>query len=216
MKSYVITIMNMERSVKSAQRCIDSMSEFNVEMFPAITPDNDITKICEEEEINLDFFRNDGEKFSRHHRCVAAFLSHYTLWKLCRDSKEEVQIFEHDAVCVNNLPRHINYQGCISLGAPSYGQFNTPRIMGVNPLTSKRYFPGAHAYRIKPSAATVLCNTAQISAGPTDTFLDLSHFPWLEEYYPWPVVARDDFTTIQNVGGCQAKHNFKEGYYDIV
>ena len=217
MKSYVITIMDMERSVKAAQRCIDSMPEYNVEMFPAVTPEDDINKICEEEDINLDFFRYDGEKFSRHHRAVAAFLSHYSLWKMCRDTKEEFQIFEHDAVCVNTLPRYINYQGCISLGAPSYGNFKTPQVMGVNPLTSKRYFPGAHAYRLKPKAAILLTGAAQINAGPTDTFLDLNHFPWLEEYYPWPVIARDNFTTIQNSGGCIAKHNWKGGKdYDII
>ena len=215
MKSYVITIFDNDKSVDSAKRCIESGKRFgqNIEMFPAITPRDNPLDILKAEMIKVAGFK---EKYSRLENCVSAFLSHYSLWNVAVNENVRVNIFEHDAVCVNNLPRHINYQGCISLGAPSYGQFNTPRIMGVNPLTSKRYFPGAHAYRIKPSAATVLCNTAQISAGPTDTFLDLSHFPWLEEYYPWPVVARDDFTTIQNVGGCQAKHNFKEGYYDIV
>ena len=53
---------------------------------------------------------------------------------------------------------------------------------------------------------------AKISPGPTDTFLNLDNFPWLQEYYPWIVEAKDNFTTIQNENGCQAKHNYNETY----
>ena len=43
MKSYVITIMSEPKSVESAQRCIDSMPEYDIQMFEAITPkDNPI------------------------------------------------------------------------------------------------------------------------------------------------------------------------------
>ena len=37
----------------------------------------------------------------------------------------------------------------------------------------------------------------------------------LGEYYPWPVEARDSFTTIQKKEGCYAKHNYGETY-DII
>jgi hypothetical protein len=37
------------------------------------------------------------------------------------------------------------------------------------------------------------------------------YFPWLEEYYPWPVVVDDSFSTIQNQQGCLAKHNYAKG-----
>jgi len=216
MKSFVITIMDMEKSVKSAERCIKSIPDFNVEMFSAITPDQNPELIAKRKGVNLDFFRFDGEKYSRHHRCISAFMSHYSLWEQCANGKEEYQIFEHDAVCVNNIPKVINYTGCISLGAPSYGKFHTPRMIGVNPLTSKQYFPGAHAYRLKPEAARKLCEHAKENAAPTDVFLHTINFPWLEEYYPWPVVAKDDFTTIQNEGGCIAKHNYQRGRYEIL
>jgi GR25 family glycosyltransferase involved in LPS biosynthesis len=216
MKSYVITIMDMPKSVESAERCIRSMPDYDIEMFPAITPESEPEKIAESLGINLDFFRYDGEKYSRRHRCISAFLSHYSLWKKCVEENEEYQIFEHDAVAVNNLPKFINYKGCISIGAPSYGKFNTPRVLGVNPLTSKRYFPGAHAYRIKPNAAKLLCEVAADNAAPTDVFLNLSTFDWLEEYYPWPVVAKDSFSTIQNVNGCIAKHGYTEGKYELL
>ncbi len=44
-----------------------------------------------------------------------------------------------------------------------------------------------------------------------------SSFPNLKEFYPWPVRANDNFTTIQKTEGCLAKHNWNEGIgYDIV
>ena len=43
-------------------------------------------------------------------------------------------------------------------------------------------------------------------------YLNLDLFPWLQEYYPWPVRADDNFSTIQNKNGIIAKHNYSEGY----
>lgn len=215
MKSYVITIMDNQRSVESAERCIDSGAQHGVaiEMWPAITPNNtDIMKLAETQGIGVDGFRG---KYSRFENCVAAFLSHFSLWGQCYISNEEHQIFEHDAVIVSRIPEFIKHQGCISLGKPSYGRYNDPLVLAVNPLTSKRYFPGAHAYRVNPKGAKQLLAQAKVRALPTDVFLHLDTFPWLEEYYPWPVEAMDTFTTIQKVEGCLAKHSYKKGYQII-
>ena len=65
---------------------------------------------------------------------------------------------------------------------------------------------------MKPDAAKIIIEVAKQQAGPTDVFLHSKRFPFLEEYYPWPVEAIDSFTTIQNVAGCKAKHNYKRGY----
>lgn len=212
MKSFVITIKSMPESVKAAKRCIRSMPEYDVQMFPAVTPDDDPIMIAGSEGLDLSFFDVDAQKYSRFERCVSAFLSHYSLWKKCIEDNEEYQIFEHDAVCVGNLPQFISHHGCISLGAPSYGKFNTPSVLGVSPLVSKIYFPGAHAYRLKPKAAKTLVQHARENAAPTDVYLCKSNFPWLQEYYPWPVEARDTFSTIQKKNGCRAKHNYGESY----
>ena len=53
---------------------------------------------------------------------------------------------------------------------------------------------------------------ALMGARPTDVYLNIDTFPFLQEYYPWPVEARDSFTTIQSEMGCKAKHNFNEKY----
>ena len=103
----------------------------------------------------------------------------------------------------------------MNIGAPSYGNAQTPNILGVNPLTSKPYFPGAHGYMITPAGAKMLISKAKTNAAPTDVFMSLSNFPTLQEYYPWAVEARDSFTTIQKQAGCLAKHSYGETY-DII
>jgi GR25 family glycosyltransferase involved in LPS biosynthesis len=131
---------------------------------------------------------------------------------MCYEQQEEFTIFEHDAILVNHIPRHIPYKEIISIGKPSYGRHINLKSFGVNPLTSKRYFPGAHAYRLRPTGAKKLIDQAKVAALPTDVYLDLDTFPNLQEYYPWPVEAKDTFTTIQKRQGCYAKHNYNETY----
>lgn len=211
MKNYVITIDDIDKSVKSAQRCINSAAKYGmkVENFSAITPRNtDITSKMFGEGLNIQGFI---EVYSRLENCVAAFLSHYTLWNMCADDDCAYTIFEHDAMVFDKIPEMV-FDRVISLGKPSYGSYKTPKLIGVNPLTSKRYFPGAHAYRITPTGAKTLIAQAKIEAKPTDVFLNTTTFPFLQEYYPWPVEVRETFTTIQNVDGCWAKHGFNNEY----
>ena len=217
MKHFVITILENPKSVNVAKRCIESGAKYgmDIEMFKAITPLDDLFELMAEEGIKRDGFI---EKYSRLNNCMAAFMSHYSLWKKSVELNEEVTIFEHDAWILEPIPDIIDYRGCISFGQPSYGRWNSPMHLGVNTLTSKRYFPGAHAYRVKPHIAQLLIDEAKRYAQPTDVFLHLDRFPFLEEYYPWPVMARDSFTTIQKEEGCLAKHSYvKQGEtYEII
>lgn len=212
MKAYVITIMEHEGSRQVAERCkrTAKVSGLEVENWRATTPaDHPIDKLI------TDNVKIAGlhETYSRIANCAAAFHSHYSLWKHCIEVNEPVIIFEHDAVIINDIPKFIAFDKCISLGKPSYGKWNTPTAIGVNPLTSKGYFPGAHAYIVKPAACKAFIERATtVMARPTDVFLNKDVFPWLQEYYPWPVEAHDSFTTIQNQTGCLAKHNYGETY----
>ena len=210
-QAYVITIMDNERSVAAAKRCIESANKYNIEChhFPAVTPKDNIHQKFKDDGINPSRF---DEQYSRLENCMSAFFSHYSLWKKCVELNHEITVFEHDAVVVDRIPDFINYRGCINLGKPSYGKFKTPKKMGVNTLTSKAYFPGAHAYRITVSGAKALIKHAKENAEPTDVFLRLENFPWLEEYYPWPVECKDSFSTIQHTKGCLAKHSYNKDY----
>jgi len=210
MKNYVITIFHNPKSVEAAERCISSAAYhgLQVEKFEAITPRLNIEALCRQYKINPVRF---VEQYSRTPNCIAAFLSHYTLWRKCIEDNEEYTIFEHDAHVTTPIPDDLRYDAVVNLGMPSYGRFNHPTF-GVGPLVSKRYFPGAHAYRLNPRGAAALVKTAETQAEPTDVYLSFKRFPFLQEYYPWPVEARDQFTTIQTKVGCIAKHNYNSTY----
>ena len=210
MRMFVITIMENERSVQVADRCVKSGQVFGykIEKHPAYSPQN-----CNvnQELDNLNYDRSGFiEKYSRPENCIAGFLSHHSLWMKCLELNEPIVIFEHDAVVTNDIPNLVLFD-ILNLGKPSYGKFNTPTFIGYGSLVSKPYFPGAHAYRITPKGAADLINEAQFSAGPTDIYIHSSKFT-LGEFYPWVAEARDSFTTIQRKEGCYAKHNYGESY----
>lgn len=210
MKSYVITIFDNDKSVESAKRCVDSGKRFgqDIEMFPAITPRDNPFELLKAEGIKVGGFKG---AYSRLENCVSAFLSHYSLWNVAVNENIRVNIFEHDAILIDQIPG-ANFRYVMNFGAPSYGKYNQPRHIGVGPLTTKPYFPGAHAYSVTPEGARRLIACAKEKAGPTDVFINLEDMPWLQEYYPFAAEARDTFTTIQNVNGCLAKHNYNEDF----
>ena len=210
MKMFVITIMENERSVQVADRCVKSglVFGYNIEKHPAYSPQNsDVYK--ELDKLGYDK-KGFNEVYSRMDNCIAGFLSHHSLWQKCLDLNEPIVIFEHDAVLINDVPNLVLFD-ILNLGKPSYGKFKTPSYIGYGSLVSKPYFPGAHAYRITPRGAADLINEAQLTAGPTDVYIHSSKFT-LGEFYPWVAEAKDSFTTIQSKQGCYAKHNYGETY----
>jgi hypothetical protein len=206
MKFYVITIQDLDESNKVADRCIASAAEFGIEVEKhwAFTPE-DNEEILQHVPVHF-YNREYIERFSRYDRVVSTFLSHYYLWTRSHITNTTIGILEHDSVFTAPLPE-IEFDKCINIGKPSFGAFSIPSS-GVGPLTSKRKFPGAHAYLIKPEAALAFMYKAQTHATSTDVFINLDNFPWLQELYPWPVEVQDSFTTIQKKEGCLAKHNY--------
>lgn len=213
MRAFVITVKDNEHSEQAADRCIKSAARFDIEAekFYGYNAKDDVAKIAEAEGIlSIDRFRTN--EYSRYPNVLAAFLSHHALWKKCNLEEKPMIIFEHDAVVVDEIPTKAPFKHVMSVGKPSYGKFNIPGTIGVGPLKSKPYFPGAHAYMIKPSGANMLIKTARQRAEPTDIFLNMYNFPWLQEYYPWPVEVIDNFSTIQYIYGSTAKHGYSENY----
>ena len=210
-KAYVLTIMDNDKSVEVAKRCVGSaqLRGTEVEMFPAITPKDDPVKLLESKGIDPKAF---DEVYSRNLNCIAAFLSHHSLWEKCAKGNENFVIFEHDAFVHSPIPVNAKFAYVMNIGQPSYGSYNTPSVLGVNPLTTKKYFGGAHAYMVTPAGAKLLVENAPLYARPTDIYMNLTTFPWLQEYYPFVADARDSFTTIQVERGCTAKHNFRDEY----
>lgn len=195
-----------------ADRCVESGKKHGVHVtkVPGHTPETlDIQQYFMDNNLPEVAFH---EKYSRIDPVRCAFASHHTLWKQCAESKNAFLILEHDAIFVNSLPPTI-FGNIVNLAKPSYGKFKTPNFLGEGRLVSKEYFGGAHGYMITPFGAKLLLQRAMVDAGPTDVFLHNQRFPSaLQEFYPWPIEARDSFTTIQNETGCLAKHNYNEQY----
>ena len=135
MKMYVITIMENERSVQVADRCVKSglVFGYKINKHKAYTPQNcDVYEELKKLKYPSAAF---NEIYSRPENCIAGFLSHHSLWKKCVRSKEPIVIFEHDAVLVGDIPQMMMFD-ILNLGKPSYGKFNTPSFIGYGSLVS--------------------------------------------------------------------------------
>ena len=210
MKMYVITIEDHEQSNRYAERCIESAKKFGhtVEKWKAVTPKHEPFSLLKQEGISPLGFE---EEYSRLENCISAFLSHYSLWKKCIELNENILVLEHDAYFNDAVP-DVPFQDICNFGQPSYGKFITPSNLGLNPLTSKRYLPSAHAYGVTPNGSNLLVQQSKLHARPTDLFIRLETFTRIQEYYPWQLKLRDAFSTIQNERGCLAKHRYNEDY----
>lgn len=211
MKAFVITIRDNPKSVEAAENCKKSAARFGitVENHWGNTPNNiDIHQWFRERSIPDKWFH---EEYSRLENCMAAFSSHYTLWQRCVKANTPFLILEHDAHFVDKLPI-VTSGHIVNFGKPSYGNFQIPNFVGESKMFSKAYLPGAHAYKITPVAANELIIRATFDAGPTDLYIHNERFPFITEYYPWPVEVKETFTTIQRKMGCYAKHQYNEKY----
>lgn len=210
MKAFVITIEDNYLSNQAADRCIASAKKYGVtvEKWSAMTPRNPVfSKTVEEKKLAVRHFESGH---SRKENALACFLSHMSLWEKCIEDNEEILILEHDAVFMNTMPK-ILFDKIITIGQPSYGKYYHPSTLGVQPLSQKEYFKGAHAYIVKPAGARDLITMVADYSRPTDVYLNIMNFPYLQEYYPWPVKVDDSFSTIQYEQGCIAKHNYQKG-----
>ena len=208
MKAFVITIMDLPQSVGAAERCIKTGKKHGVEveMWKATTPKDDPFAVLESRGFPPIGFKKDT-KYSRELPCVAAFCSHSGLWMRSATLGEPLLILEHDAVFRTTLPKQLaEFEGICNLGRPSFGKFNTP-APGFTPYAAKDggYLGGAHAYYVSPQGAKALVAKAHARAGPTDLFITTDDLEVMD-YFPWPVVCEDSFSTIQKPEGCKAKH----------
>jgi|TARA_A100001015_G_scaffold254307_1_gene295027 GR25 family glycosyltransferase involved in LPS biosynthesis len=219
MKAYVITIFGNKYSEECADRCIESAAKFGitVEKHKATTPKDNPREIFQRKGIptNTPPHGFENNKFSRTEPTMSCFLSHLSLWEKIDKEKETALILEHDAVFVNNVDLDsLKFNCLLSLGKPSFGWTHMHRKTGdgVQPLWSKKYIPGAHAYIVKPKAAASLIGLLGTHARPTDVYLSKNNFHWIEEYYPWPVEVIDNMSTLQTVEGAKGKHSYNENF----
>ena len=199
---YVITIDTNSKSINVANRCINSGNKFglDIKMFNAFTPRHNPLKILESRNFNIKNFTRPSYH-SYEEEAAGCFLSHLTLWEKCIEINKTIIILEHDAIIINEIPFNIldgtGFDKVINLGKPATGEFDTPEFTGASLMVSSTRFKGTHAYAIKPAGALKLINQAKIHATAADIFLNTKTFPFLEELYPWPVITKLEFSTIQ-------------------
>lgn len=196
MKPFIITISDIEDSVKASNRCIESAKNFGVEIetFDAYTPKDNPFEIFEKLGIKLsDRIYKNPHLRSLDSQC-ASVLSHYSLWKKAIELNEPILVLEHDAVFVDKLPDLKDYL-LVNLSKPSYGKYQNPK-KGLHPFPNP-HLKGAHGYAVSPKGAKKIMgaiNQRGIWAA-ADVFLN---FSWMQEYAPWPIEAISKFTTIQS------------------
>ncbi len=205
MRGIIITCMEIPESIKASARCAESGKRFGVDMCRsmAFTPKDRPDRIFEERGWPLEPFTVN--RYCRAEPCMATLLSHHSLWELSSENDEPIIVCQHDAVFVSELPDLSECRGVCNLAHPSFGKWKTPK-KGLGPLTSKHFLPGAHGYYVHPEGARKLI-AGMHDAQPTDVYLGRKRFPWLEEFYPWPIKCDDSFSTIQVELGASAHHN---------
>lgn len=216
----IITILQLEESRRSADRCRRSCLFWGldkIEFSSAVIPSDDPVKWFAEKNITPQLKR--FAEYSRPLNALSAFASHFKIWNECVERGERLIVLEHDAVMIRELPLLITKwpDNIVNLGRPSYGNFRRRHSSGLGELFSKPHLPGAHAYLISPSAASRLIDaTKRLGPAPTDVFISKSNFPELMEHYPWIFESWDQFTTIQEHLGLQGKHNLSKGYRQVI
>lgn len=199
MRTFIITISTNPDSVRSADYARETAKavgyEAEIEHFEAVTPEKDDWRAI------IPHKNNSFEVFMRPDNVACCFASHYLLWQMCVDLNEPILILEHDAIFEANIPDD-DFNMCVNYGKPTYMKeeavnYEIPVEYEVAPLRDNFFF-GHHAYALKPEAAKIFVERCETTIlGPNDVWMNKREFPWLEEYYPGPVIADTEYSTVQ-------------------
>jgi len=199
MKAYIIILPKLPVSVAAADRCIKS-ANIPIEKFEAINPDN-AEKLMRNYGIQWnypwkgeEYDMKAGVKKSAYHttnplKRVACFLSHYTLWKKCKDLDEPIMVLEHDAIFIKpfddtafmkaecdiismNDPRGATRKALEYHDKLQHGHQTIQRVPTIDDLMIPQGLPGNSAYIIKPTGAEkVLQLVKEFGAWPNDALM---------------------------------------------
>ena len=213
MRAYVVTLLNIPESVEVARRAVESAERFGLQAshWPGVWRDVAMAEM-QAEGLRAGAF---DESWSNTDAVIGNFVAQYRIWREIAASEGAV-ILEHDAVVVAPIPDLQGQGDIITLGKPSFGMLRPRKEQGFYPTFSfGDKIPGAHGYYLTPNGAALLVEFAQkFGAMPVDKFISPQRFQ-IREYWPWPIEARDSFTTIQKEKGCRSKHAYRRGGYKI-
>lgn len=199
MKYYIITLKDNQMSCDAADRCKASV-DLPIETFDAITP-NQVEKLMDDygikwtypwNELKHDFasgLQLSPYKTKSKQARIACFLSHYTLWKECKESNEPMLILEHDAIFVKKPPIEKLLDSNFSiiglnnpLGATRRAKMFYDQVKAgsefiqsapkIDDMSVPQGIAGNSAYIIKPNGARKLINLVkEFGAWPNDAIM---------------------------------------------
>jgi GR25 family glycosyltransferase involved in LPS biosynthesis len=190
---FIITIKNHERSVFLAKRCKESCLNFEINpvFWDAFyVASNSITNPNESLEYkfaDLLEIKNFGLSLSS----ISAVKSHFSLWIHCLLLNEPIVIFEHDAIVVKKITKHISENSIQYLGNKEQhennnldnlfftGLYNNDRVLEHG----YSFMRGAHAYSIDPIISKKLISNVLINGirKPLDMIIEKDLFTILQD-----------------------------------
>jgi hypothetical protein len=219
LNAFVITLLDNEDSVASANACITSIQQTNsalsTEIVSAITPNTMFEckwtwplrkkHICPITGLLLSAYKNADIN-----KRIACAQSHYMLWKKCIELNEPIMILEHDALFVKKFSYNDFDGGAMSINSPINATFNSKEydaalIDGINEVpyvtdvSTPQGLPGHSAYVIKPWAAEEIINKQdEIGWWPNDAIMCRQLFPWLRVCKPYYTVVQNTKSSTVN------------------
>lgn len=225
MRTFVITLKELEFSKQMAERCRKTAKEVGykpeIETFWGVFADDWVDVLPKT--ANCPMYRM-GLQGSE--TVAGCFASHYLLWKKCIELNEPIVVLEHDARFLRPIPEELEFDKFVTFAYPSFFRamdctFIEPQD-GLHPMRDDIPW-GHHAYAISPEAAKIFCD--DVEGGKrlvlrNDLFTHKKFYPWMQEYYPWAVTADQQYSTISMEGkgltpGSQIDHKtLTEEQYD--
>jgi len=205
MKAYVIVLKNDPYSIAASNQFVRSSelveNDFEIIRFDAIQPEQ-TNKFMKQYGLRWNYpWKGSVNDFQTGllksayltqtpEKRIACFLSHYTLWMNCFESKENFLIFEHDAVFSNKLDIRVLSDSSFSIiglndprGATRKSKLFYDTILSKKdktvirpPKVDEDNIPqgiaGNSAYYIKPEGAKALLNLVEdYGAWPNDAIM---------------------------------------------
>lgn len=149
--------------------CVRSLEQhgWSYEIFPAV----DGSKVTALSWRTIGVVMSELGKMPQRPGAQGCWLSHFALWKRCRELDKPIVIMEHDALATGSWPKDLDIETQL-IKLYSTAECKVNPAFGI-------WSKGAHAYTLTPEQASVLINDAQSrGAQAVDKHLGTTVLPW--------------------------------------
>jgi len=176
---WMIGILHSEVSRMYMEYTMDSWSEYNLNIFPAITP-RDLHNYK-----SLQFYKTSLRRRNFTDTEKAVWYSHYLLWKKCWKEKKPLIIIEHDSILRKDIGE---------VGRTKLLSFLTDREpVKSDPIDNGNILSPGSGYVVFPDDIIQLINYSETK--PIDSNVDGYVRNYIQSKYGWP----KDFSYIEQI-----------------